>query len=231
MKKYLKDEGVYPFVTHNETKANYAERVIKTIKSKIVRYFTHTQSHQYLAILQNIAESYNATYHRSLGRSPKEVNQSNETEVLLDQYFLRNPRPKPPIIKKETKKKRRKRKPYKLKVGDLVRISHTRHPFTREYDETWTGEIFKVRSRFTRDGLPIYRLRDYYDKEDIVGSFYPSELQKVETDDDRLWKVEKILKQRNRRGKEYLVRWLHWPKKYDSWVKASDMEDIAPLRL
>jgi hypothetical protein len=218
--KYLKPLGVHHFVTHNEVKANYAERVIKTVKSKIVRYFTHTQSHRYLPILQDVADSYNATFHRSLGRAPKDVKLSNETEVLVDQYFIRNPKP--------PSKKRKKKSSFRFKVGDFVRVTHNRQAFTREYDETWTGEVFKIGSRFLRDDLPIYRLRDYYGQEDIVGTFYESELQKVQMKEDALWKVEKVLRQRTKKGvgKEYLVRWMHWPKKYDSWVKASSVKNI-----
>jgi hypothetical protein len=37
--------------------------------------------------------------------------------------------------------------------------------FTREYDEKWTGEIFKVAQRIMHGGLPIYRLKDFHDEE------------------------------------------------------------------
>ena len=99
-----------------------------------------------------------------------------------------------------------------------MRITYLTNLFTREYDEKWTGEIFKVVKRFRRDGLVLYKLKDFLG-EDIKGSFYQAELQKVSIKDDKVWKVEKVLKKRKRRGKvEYLVRWKHWPKKFDSWV-------------
>jgi hypothetical protein len=37
--------------------------------------------------------------------------------------------------------------------------------FYKEYDEKWTGEIFKSTQRIMRCGLPIYRLKDVYDEE------------------------------------------------------------------
>ena len=83
------------------------------------------------------------------------------------------------------------RKPFRFKVGDKVRITYIRNIFTREYDEKWTGEIFKVTQRIMRGRLPIYRLKDFHDEE-IKGTFYQSELQKVRNDD--IWKIEKILK-------------------------------------
>ena len=44
-----------------------------------------------------------------------------------------------------------------------------------------------------RGGLPLYRLKDFYDEE-IKGPFYQSELQKVDIRDDDMWKIETILK-------------------------------------
>ena len=64
VQKYLKDQGVGHFVTQNQVKANYAERVIKTIKGRIYKYFTKKQSHGYIDHLQDFARSYNNTYHR-----------------------------------------------------------------------------------------------------------------------------------------------------------------------
>jgi hypothetical protein len=75
------------------------------------------------------------------------------------------------------------RKPFRFKVGDKVRITYIRNIFTREYDEKWNGEIFKVTQRIMRGGLLIYRLKDFRDEE-INGTFYQSELQKVDVWDD-----------------------------------------------
>jgi hypothetical protein len=84
--------------------------------------------------------------------------------------------------------------------------------FTREYDEKWTGEIFKAAQRIMHGGLPIYRLKDFHDEE-IKGTFYQSELQKVDVRDDDIWKIEKILKKKGKgNNKQYVIKWLHWPK-------------------
>lgn len=116
------------------------------------------------------------------------------------------------------------RKPFRFKVGDRVRISHLRNVFTREYDEKWSGEIFVVSERRLRGGLPVYRLKDYLNDE-IKGTFYQAELQKVDVREDDEFKVEKILRTKGRgRNKQYLVKWLHWPTKFNSWVNADDMK-------
>jgi hypothetical protein len=46
------------FVQNTEIKANYVERLIKTIKLKMYRYFTYAQSYNYIGELQKFAGSY-----------------------------------------------------------------------------------------------------------------------------------------------------------------------------
>jgi hypothetical protein len=72
---------------------------------------------------------------------------------------------------KPEKKTKKVRKPFRFKVCDKVRLTYIRNPFTREYDEKWTGEIFKISPKIIRDGLPVYRLKDFHDEE-IKGTFY-----------------------------------------------------------
>ena len=108
-----------------------------------------------------------------------------------------------------------------------------RHPFSmmvtgpidREYSQKWTGELFKIDTQFRREGVPVYTILDW-DGERVNGTFYEPELQPVTIDPTLEYRVEKILKRRvpNKR-KEVLVRWLHWPKKYDSWIPEADVKD------
>ena len=111
-----------------------------------------------------------------------------------------------------------------------------RHPFSmmvtgpidREYSQKWTGEVmelFKIDTRFRREGVPVYTILDW-DGERVDGTFYEPELQPVTIDPTTEYRVEKILKRRVRnKRKEVLVRWLHWPKKYDSWIPEADVKD------
>ena len=85
----------------------------------------------------------------------------------------------------------------------------------------FSTKIFVVSKRLPRDP-PVYKLKDY-DGEELKGTFYDKELQKVVEDDD-VYKVEKILKKRGRGSKvQYLVKWLVYPNKFNSWVNASEI--------
>ena len=229
LQKYFKENGVDHFVTQNEVKANYAERVIKTLKSRIMRYFTLKQTHKWIDVLADFTESYNRTFHRSIKRTPESVNKDNEVEVWMTQYRRQPQSGKIDLktIKMEKKRKRRTKSIFKFKVGNYVRISNLRGLFDREYDERWTGEVFKIAERFSNQAFPLYKLEDIEGKA-IVGTFYQMELQKVDFDPDATFKIEKVLKIRKRKShpEESLVRWLHWPKKYDSWIESSQVSDV-----
>jgi hypothetical protein len=94
---------------------------------------------------------------------PDKVTKGKEINVWWKMYWSKSVKPE--------KKTKKVRKPFRFKVCDKVRLTYIRNPFTREYDEKWTGEIFKISPKIIRDGLPVYRLKDFHDEE-IKGTFY-----------------------------------------------------------
>lgn len=86
-----------------------------------------------------------------------------------------------------------KNRQFKFKIDDMVRISRLRGAFDHEYDEQWSGQHFVVKSRGFKHGIPIYELQDI-NGEDLKGSFYQEEVQKVTITDDTLLRIEKIIK-------------------------------------
>ena len=213
VQNYLKADGIEHFSSHNELKANIAERAIKTIKMKIQQYLTYKQTFKYIDHLQDFADAYNESVHRSIDMAPEDVTEENAAKVWKKLYW-------------PTSKEMRTFQRYRYNVGDYVRLSYLRRAFQREYDQNWTGEIFKISRRYRRAGLVIYKIQDF-NGNDIQGTFYQDELQKVTIKEDQLWKIDKILKQRKRKNKtEYFVRWMYWPKSFDSWVDANDIVDL-----
>ena len=215
-KNYMRDQEIVHFTTHSEKQANYVERFIKTLKSKLYRYMIEKNTPRYIDALPKIVDSYNRTWHSGIRSEPINVTKRNEKELWWQMYW-----PKEPYDKSM---KKRKRIPFAFKVGDRVRITYTRKPFQREYDVRWSAEIFKINRRFMRQDQPIYKLVDWHDKP-VEGTFYQTELQKVEATDEDLFKVEEVIKYKGRgRNKEALVKWKGWPKKFNSWILASNLQ-------
>ena len=214
VKRFLAEQDIHLFSTYNETQANYAERAIKTIKSKLYRYLISRNTLRYINVLQDLVKSYNRTKHSSLGRPPATVNKKNESEVRVDQYLLR----RTPKNDEDYPKQK-----MKFKIGDKVRVSYTRDAFDREYGQRWSNEVFFVAEKRRRSGIPIYKLTDWQG-DPIKGTFYQQQLQKVDVTDQDIFKIEKILKRRQRNGRrEVLVKWTNWGNKFNQWIDESSI--------
>lgn len=211
----LKQNGIHHTAARNETKAAVAERSIKTLKTKIFKYITHTNSLRYEDELADIVLGINRTIHRTIGMKPADVNGNNAVALWWKVYAPKEARPT------------KKRSKYAFSVGERVRISFTKNLFDRAYSQKWTREIFIIEKRFIRDGVQVYKLKDW-NNDTITGTFYKNELQMVNVEDDGLWKIEKVLKTRKRRGRpnEYFVKFLGWPKKFNSWVEHENVNSL-----
>ena len=92
---------------------------------------------------------------------------------------------------------------YKFKIGDQVGISKIKRKFEKGYLPNFSKEIFIISKQVPRDP-PVYKVKDY-DNEELKGTFYDKELQKIIKQDD-VYEVEKILKKRGRgESVQYLV--------------------------
>ena len=76
--KFFRTSKVDQIFTYYETKANYAERVIKTIKLKTFKYLTARESFRWVDNLQNFTTSYNNASHRSIKMTPTKAQSSNQ---------------------------------------------------------------------------------------------------------------------------------------------------------
>ena len=84
--QYLKKQRIQFYTAKNEPKADVVERVNRTLKSKLYRYFTGVNSLHYIDVLQDIVDSYNNTYHRSIGWVPATVSLLNVGQVRRKLY-------------------------------------------------------------------------------------------------------------------------------------------------
>ena len=65
-KKWLKDNDMNMYSTHNEGKSVVAERFISTLKNKIYKYMTAISKNVYFDVSDDIVDKYNNTYHRTI---------------------------------------------------------------------------------------------------------------------------------------------------------------------
>ncbi|MCG7879176.1 MAG: DDE-type integrase/transposase/recombinase, partial [Candidatus Thiodiazotropha endolucinida] len=192
-KKFMADQDIYFFTTHNVPKASIVERSQRTFKAALYRLMRKKRTYRFIDNLDELVASYNASPHRSLNYlSPREVNEDNEADVWANMY-LKKPK------RKRKSKMTSYKPPIRFKKGQLVRVSLHKRPFVKSYDDQFSTEVFKVASVKLVQGIPMYKLQDLK-QNTIQGQFYNSELLAVNKDADSLWFIEKVLKKRRRGG-------------------------------
>ena len=72
-KKWLKDNNIEMYSTHNEGKSVVAERFVRTLKNKIYNHMTAVSKNVYIVKLDDIVNEYNNAFHRTINMKPVDV--------------------------------------------------------------------------------------------------------------------------------------------------------------
>ena len=151
-KKWLSDNDIIMYSTYNEGKSVVAERFIRILKNKLYKHMTTTGKNVYYDVLDDVVNKYNNTKHNTIKMKPIDV--GDNTRMYIDEHDEKDSR---------------------FKVGDRVRISKFRNIFAKGYTPNWSTEIFIINK--LNDTVPYtYNLKDL-NGEEIIGSFYDTELQ------------------------------------------------------
>ena len=105
--------------------------------------------------------------------------------------------------------------------GDRVRLSKYATTFHRGFLPNWSDEIFVVTE--VRQTIPITYIVEDENGEQIQGTFYKEELQRVLIKDN-VYKIEKVIGQKKVNGKiKLLVRWKGYGPEFDSYIDKKDL--------
>lgn len=162
---FLKNKNIkQQFASNPIIKCSIAERVIRTIKSKIYQHFTFTKKKRYIDVLENLVKTYNYTIHSTIRKKPAEVTTKNALEVY------------------ETLKKKYAKDNVKfpeLMKNDTVKIHRMKfNIFRKGYLQQWSTENFIIDKVYLKIPYPMYSLKDKHNVS-IKGRYYKEELQKV----------------------------------------------------
>ena len=152
------------------------------------KYFTPKNTHRYINVLFDLMKGYNNSFHRRIQTKPSSVSKNNNESVWQSFYESGS----------EVKSSKSRPTLFKFELGHKVRISNLAKPFKKGYLPKCTEEIFTITSRISRRP-PVYKVKDY-DGEEIEGTLYEEELQKL-IKTDQVHRIERVLKKRKRNGK------------------------------
>ena len=192
-KKRLKNNNIEMHSTHNEAKSFIAERFIRTIKNKMYKYMASISKNVYIDKLDNIVDEYNNTKHRTIKMKPTDV--KDNTYIDFGKEVSDNDP--------------------KFKVGDHVRISKYKNIFAKGYTSNWPEEVFVIKE--IKNTVPwTYVVNDLNDEE-IIGTFYEQELQKI---DQQEFRIEKVIK---RKVDKLYIKWKVYDNSFNSWIDKKDL--------
>ena len=103
----------------------------------------------------------------------------------------------------------------KFKVGDYVRISKYKNIFAKGYTPNCSEEIFVIK-KIKNTVLWTYVINDL-NGEEIIGTFYEKELQKI---DQQEFRIEKLIK---KKGDNLYVKWKGYDDLFNSWTDKKDL--------
>ena len=176
-KRFLKKKGIKHIISQSDKKASFAKRAIQTLKRKLLRVMIAEKTKQWTHLLPKVTESYNRSYHRSIGMAPNKVTDADNAQIWMRMYL---PKPKTQeanvgVIKT---KKRYKEPRFSYDIGDTVKVSIVPSKFSTAYDKRFSDENFLVADRQIKDGFQLYTLKDMKN-EVLLGEFYSQQIQKV----------------------------------------------------
>ena len=135
--------GIKHYSIRGRHKACVAERFIRTLKSRLEKYFWAKKSHRWIDVLDQFIANYNATYHRSIKMAPDDVTESNRRQVFATLY---------PKLQDNTTPR--------LSKGDRVRILRQKNIFEKGYTRNWSEEIYVIVEALSDSGVDFYKIAD-----------------------------------------------------------------------
>ena len=206
IKKYFEEKGIEKLAATSVKKAAVAERGIRTLKTRLYRWFSENNRLDWTNVLPSFLEAINNSPSRPLnGMTPNQIDQKNAREIWKKIYG-------------SGEDNIRKRK--LLKEGDKVRISKGNQIFRKGYFPTHSDHIYTVQR--THNTRPEHYEIAEHDGTKVKRIFYRPELQKTREDAQTSYRVEKVLRRR-KKGKEMelLVKFIGYPEHH--WIKQSDI--------
>ena len=166
-KRFLKTNDTEIYSSFNKGKSVIAKRFIRMLKNKILKCITAISKNDYFDLLDDIANKYNNTVHRTIKMKPIEITPDSYSKCNGDSNE-KNP---------------------KCKAGHRVKILKYKNIFGKRYTQNWSEKVSVVSK--IKDKVPCtYVISDLNGKL-ITGSFYEKELQKTNQKKFRIEKVPK----------------------------------------
>ena len=119
--------AIHHYSIKTKMKASIVERFIRTLKSRLEKYFIKNRTKRWIDVLDQLLDNYNNTPHRTIGMSPNKVTDDNANKVFNKMF---------PDIQLQAKPR--------LHIGDEVRKITEKTIFEKGYKQSWSTETYRI---------------------------------------------------------------------------------------
>ena len=96
-----------------------------------------------------------------------------------------------------------------------MKILKYKNIFAKIYTPNWSEETFVIKK--IKNTVPWTYVINDLNGEEITGTFYEKELQKI---DQQGFRIEKVIK---KKGDKLYVKWKGYDNSFDSWIDKKDL--------
>ena len=218
-----KRNKVKMYVAMEPIKCAMIERFNRSFKRILVQIMEFNNSIKWIDYVRQANEIYHNRYHRAIKMSPNEakiaINHNKVLRTNLKRY-----------AKFDQIQARKNKKPPKYRLGQIVKLFNKKNMFTRGYMRNVTKEYFEIYYIDRLLSKDRYYIKDLKGDR-VIGSFYEEYLVPFSPPEDgAVFKLDpnfKDFKRKKINGVPHKwVKWMGWPKKFNQWVKESDLRGI-----
>ncbi len=220
--QFFKDEKIFLKFKRGPNKASFAENAILLVKRKLFRLMRSLLTRDWPKYLPIVVRSLNNTPHQALGGLRPSLIKSRKDTPLIDNTIGFHP--DVPFENQIENQKKYELNPTKLQVGSYVYIHFLPSALSKSFDSP-NYQLFIVSRVDAGKSPPLYQVKDLKGKIQ-KGFFYRDQLvEGKKPEAGQFFRIEKILKKKKRKKKTiYLVKYLHYPDKFNSWVDEDDIK-------
>ncbi|KAL3075905.1 hypothetical protein niasHS_012822 [Heterodera schachtii] len=102
LKEFYTEKGIQKFETSSKKKAAVAERAIRTLKTRLYKYFSANNTSVWVDVVPKFLSAINNSVCRATGLRPNEISDANARQVWKRVYGVAQPDKKPKIRAGET---------------------------------------------------------------------------------------------------------------------------------
>lgn len=206
MHTYFKSKNIDKLEAFTQplVKASLAERLNRTIREKLRRYFYEYKTWKWIDIIQDLAHNLNSNKHSTIKIRPIDVTSQNSDRLWRQLY---------------AKDSRKQKKP-KFEEGQLIRLSLDRLPFTKD-QRNFSQQLYRIHKVFKHKNPIVYTIRDLTN-EITKGYIYEPEILAIS--DQFAFQIERVLQRRRKNGKmQFYVKWKNLGNDHNAWIHQNEL--------